>query len=113
MTRLGDHWVQPIRFALPGTAGVGVNVGRDNLATFTADVPQIRHRAAVDLDDAGIERVRIDLVVEYDRGDPAVRSIRSQKESAAFPVVAATRSQSVKKFEPQVDRDREIRRLAE
>jgi hypothetical protein len=69
------------------TAGMDVNVGDDAVTTTATELPQFGKFVSVEMHDAGIERVGIDVVVEDKLDDPPVPlPIVSQEKRSAFAV---------------------------
>src|ERR1043166_7068789 len=64
-----DHRMISIRVALPGPAGVHMNVCHDGQTARLADRPQLAKVTPVKPDDAAVERVWIKVVVEYEVDD--------------------------------------------
>ena len=90
-----DHRMLAVGVALPAAARMHVHVGDDAQAAPLADVPQRAEVPAVETHDAGVERVRVEVVVEDEVDDPgaAVRAVAEQ-ERAALPAAVRPRSRS-------------------
>src|SRR5258706_11879595 len=67
---------------------MNVHVGDDPTAGLPAMRPQVSQPAPIDLDDARGERVRIDVVVEYEFLDPTHPAFGAKEESTAFASAA-------------------------
>ncbi|CEG10202.1 hypothetical protein BN961_03639 [Afipia felis] len=66
MTGSGHYGIGTIRLALAVAAGVNVHVCDDAEAPCSTDFPKARQRRLADGDDAGVQRFRINIVVEHE-----------------------------------------------
>ena len=91
MSGARDHRVVAIGAALSGAAGMHVHVGDDAHAAPLADVPERTEIPAVEMHDAGVERVRIEVVIEDEVGDAgaAARTVPEQERAALAGCVPA------------------------
>ena len=62
--------MRAVRIALTRTARMHMHVGNDAQATALADVPQLAEVAAVEPNDAGIQGMRVQIVIENEVDDP-------------------------------------------
>ena len=71
--------------ALSGAAGVDVHVGDDAQAALPADIPKPSEIPAVKMHDAGVERSRVEIVVQDEVGDAGAASDAiAEQECSAF-----------------------------
>jgi len=72
-----DHRVIAIGAALPRATRMHVHVRNDAHAALFADVPERPEMPAVEMHDAGVERARVEIVVQDEIGDAgaAVRPV--------------------------------------
>jgi hypothetical protein len=80
-----------VGLALMNGSRMDVDVGDHAQTAPPADIPQLAEVAAIEADDAGVERMRVKVVVE-DKVDDAryVVPLVAQEERTAFPGGAAT-----------------------
>src|SRR6185312_9679900 len=74
------------------------------------EIPQLAEVATVEVDDAGVERVRIDIVVEREIDDaPATGGIlAAEQKGAALAHAAPALAQLRKKPPPEPPRERQL-----
>ncbi|WP_429342359.1 hypothetical protein [Paraburkholderia sp. GAS42] len=76
--------IRLIRLALLKAGWMYVYIGDDILARLPAMIPKVPKPAAVDLDDASSQRVRIDVVIENEFFNAPRLCLRAQKERATL-----------------------------
>jgi hypothetical protein len=70
---------------------MSVDVGDDGKVAALTDIPQSAEVATVKTDDAGVQTIRVEVVVEYELNDPsAPRSALTKQESSAFVLAVTT-----------------------
>src|SRR5262249_34834301 len=101
-----DHWVIAVGAALPRGAGMHMHVGNDPHAALLADVPERPEIPPVEMHDAGVERVRVEVVVEDEIGDAsaAVYAVAEQECAALAGGVPAALAQLPAQALPQKPR---------
>src|SRR5665213_2885235 len=92
MARAGDDGVRLVGSALTGAARMGVNIRDDHHTACFTQIPEFSEVPSVEVDDTGIKRVRVDVVIKQIVDDAAsVRRLPvSKEEGAAFaPAMSA------------------------
>lgn len=84
MADLGHDRIGLIGAALPETARMNMDVGNDGAPGLPAVRPEIAKPTAIDLDDAGFQRVGIDVVVKDELLDPPHLAVGAEKKRAAL-----------------------------
>ena len=108
MSFRGDHRISAVGMALTRRARMDVNVGDDRQPGFAAKLPKRSVTAAVENDDAGFKRARIEVIIISESGDSAPRAVfRAEQERAAFVIAFRAPAQLRESFIPQPRRTTE------
>ena len=105
-----DHGVISVGCALTDTAGMYMHIGDDAHAAAFADVPECAEIPAVEMHDAGVERVRIEIVVQDEIDDPSapVRTVAEQERATFAACVPAALAQLCAQALPKKPRAGEL-----
>src|SRR5690349_12518714 len=92
-----------VGIALARSARMHMNIGHDRQATRLADRPEVAEVAPIEPDDATVERVRIEIVVEHEIKDAraAVFATPEQERPALPARMAAALTQLHLQTAPQ------------
>ena len=113
MSDFRDDRVGLVGLALAVAIGVDMDIGDDAQARRAAMRPQGTEAAAVDLDDAGCQRVGIDIVIEDEFVDLPPLAGPSEEEGAGFAPAVGTTAQFRDARIPDVAPANEFRRRPE
>ena len=90
MADFGDHRICTVRSALPETARMNMHVRDNDTPGLPTMCPEIAKLATVNNDNAGPQRVRIDVVIEDELFDPPRLAGTAQQEGTALLPTAST-----------------------
>lgn len=82
---LGHNGVGLVGLTLLESAGMNMDVGDDSAPGLPAMGPEVAEPTSVDHDDAGLESVRVDVIVEDELLDAPRLAHGAKKERAALP----------------------------
>ena len=100
-----DNRMGAVGAALRGAGGVRMHVGYDLQAIRCAEIPELPEMAAIKADDPGVERVRIDVIIEHEGVDAtAPVAFGAEQEGAAFAREAPALPKADQQPEPKVPR---------
>ncbi len=79
------HRICLIGSALVSTARMDVNIRHDRQAALLAKRPKLAEITAVEVNDAGVETVGIQIVIKHEINDPSTLALpAAEQESSAF-----------------------------
>ncbi|WP_143540369.1 hypothetical protein [Rhizobium chutanense] len=84
MADLRHNGIRFVRGALAKANRMNVDVGNDFTTCIAAVRPESSEPASIDFNDAGIQRMRVDVIIEDELFDPALFVSPTQKEGATF-----------------------------
>ena len=70
MSGTRNHWVSLVRIALACTTGMDMDVGDNGESPFLANAPERTEMTPIEANDAGIQAVRIQVVIQNEIDDP-------------------------------------------
>ena len=71
MSGTRNHWVGLVRIALACTTGMDMDIGDNGESPFLANAPERTEMTPIEANDAGIQAVRIDVVIQNEIDDPS------------------------------------------
>ena len=79
MASTRDHRMCTVGFALAGASGVNVNVSHHCQSAGLAECPDLSEITAVEPDDAAVEAMGIEIVIEHEVDDPGALPIATSE----------------------------------
>ncbi|WP_164753893.1 hypothetical protein [Mesorhizobium sp. M7A.F.Ca.US.001.04.2.1] len=113
MTNLCDDRVRLVGVALPMAARMDVHVGHDAQPRRAAVGPQSTKPTAVDFNDAGRQRIGIDIVIEDEFFDLPPLASSAKKKGARLALAVRSVAQLIDACPPNLAATSELRRLPE